>query len=161
LDTLEKIIEHAPYDPRYNDFVGMGVIATTEINNFLKKHINTLLEVNTNKGMNVSEEQGYQSVYDALQDPFKQLIENAGDDGGYRLKQIQKVKVGYGFDVTNMTDEPINLLDKGITDPVKVLKSIVENACSVAGLAITLSGSVMIDRDFQLEQVQMTKAGMQ
>jgi len=106
------------------------------------------------------ESQGYKAVFDALAEPFKQLMTNAGDDGGYRLKQIQNAKKGFGFDVKNMTDEPIDLMKAGITDPTKVLKSVVENACSVAGIAITLSGSVLIDRDFQLEQVQLTKAGI-
>ena len=107
-----------------------------------------------------AEWQGAKAVIDALKEPFKQLMTNAGEDGGYRLSQIMRAKMGYGFDVKNMTEEPIELMKKGITDPTKVLKSIVENACSVAGIAITLNGSVTIDRDFQLEQVTMTKAGI-
>jgi len=106
------------------------------------------------------ETQGIKAVSLALQEPFKQLMTNAGDDGGYRLKQIQAKGGGYGFDVKNMTDEPVELMKLGITDPTKVLKSIVENACSVAGIAITLNGSILIDRDFQLEQVKLTQAGI-
>lgn len=111
-------------------------------------------------GATEDELQGVRAVTEALVEPFKQLMENAGDNGHYRLKQIQASKPGQGFDVKQMTDEPIDLIKAGITDPTKVLKSIVENACSVAGIAITLSGSVLIDREFQLEQVQMTKAGV-
>ena len=106
------------------------------------------------------EQQGIFAVKKALVEPFKQLIKNAGEDGGYRLSQVQHAKQGYGFNVKYMTDEPINLMEAGITDPTKVIKSIVENACSVSGIAITLNGSVLIDREFQLEQVTMTKAGV-
>ena len=114
-------------------------------------------------GVDVADEgetQGIYAVRKALGEPFKQLMLNAGEDGGYRLSQIRNAKAGYGFDVKNMTDEPIELMSIGITDPTKVLKSIVENACSVAGIAITLSGSVIIDREFQLEQVRLTQAGI-
>lgn len=106
------------------------------------------------------EMQGVYAVRKALVEPFKQLMINAGEDGGYRLSQIRYDKKGLGFDVKNMTDKPIELMSRGIADPTKVLKSVVENACSVAGIAITLSGSVVIDREFQLEQVKMTQAGI-
>lgn len=111
-------------------------------------------------GDDESETQGIKAVSEALQEPFKQLITNAGDEGGYRLKQILAAPAGYGFNVKDMTKEPIDLWKAGITDPTKVLKSVVENACSVAGIAITLGGAVLIDREFQLEQVQLTKAGI-
>lgn len=107
--------------------------------------------------------EGFRIVYESLKQPFKQLMANAGEDGGYRYQQILNAKHGFGFNVKQMDNDsqPIDLVKNGIIDPVKVLRSIVENACSVAGMAITLSGSVLIDRDFQLEQVQLTKAGMQ
>ncbi len=57
-----------------------------------------------------------------------------------------------------MTDKPINLIEHGVLDPVKVIKSVVENACEVAGIAITLNGSITFDRQYQLEQVAITKA---
>lgn len=103
---------------------------------------------------------GASAVLSALREPFKQLMTNAGEDGGFRLNQLLEADKNMGFDVKNMTKEPIDLLKAGIIDPTKVLKSIVENACSVAGIAITLNASVLIDRDYQLEQVQLTKAGI-
>lgn len=103
---------------------------------------------------------GVSAVLSALREPFKQLMTNAGEDGGFRLNQLLEADKNMGFDVKNMTKEPIDLLKAGIIDPTKVLKSIVENACSVAGIAITLNASVLIDRDYQLEQVQLTKAGI-
>lgn len=104
------------------------------------------------------EAEGFKVVLEALSEPFKQLMENAGEDGGYRIEQLKKSKAGQGFNVSDMTEEPIDLAKAGIQDPTKVIKSEVENACSVAGVAITLGAAVMIDRDFQLEQVQINKA---
>lgn len=103
------------------------------------------------------EEEGAKVVFEALKEPFKQLMTNAGEDGGYRLRQVQNSKQGYGFNVMNMTEEPIDLIKAGVLDPVKVLKSVVENACSAAGLAITTSVHVGYDREHQIEQLQINK----
>lgn len=110
------------------------------------------------KDLPADEAEGFRVVLDALKEPFKQLIANAGDDPGYRLKQILKSKGGLGFNVKDMTDEPIDLVPAGVLDPVRVIKSVVENSCSVAGIAITLSATLTIDREFQLEQVGLNKA---
>lgn len=107
-----------------------------------------------------AEQEGFRVVLESLPELFKQLIENAGDDPGYRLKQMLRSRGSYGFNVKQMTDEPIDLDEAGILDPAKVIKSIVENACDAAGIAITLNAAVTIDRDYQLEQVAMTKANI-
>jgi len=104
------------------------------------------------------ETEGAKVVCESLLELFKQLMENAGEDGGYRLQQMLKSKDWYGFDVTNMTDEPIELTD--ILDPVTVIKSVVENACSFAGIAVTIPLTITYDREYQLEQVQLNKARM-
>jgi chaperonin GroEL len=101
--------------------------------------------------------QGFQCVIEAIAKPFIQLMTNSGEDGGYRLSQVQAAKRGYGFNVKEMTDQPIDLLSNGIIDPAKVLMSAIENACSVAGICTTLQGGILIDRQYQLEQVQITK----
>ena len=106
------------------------------------------------------EEEGFKVVLEALTEPFKQLMANAGDDGGYRLSQVMKADAGYGFNVKDMTDEPINLNEAGVIDPVKVIKSVVENACSFAGIAVTIPYTITINRKWQLEQLTMNKAQM-
>lgn len=106
------------------------------------------------------ESEGVSIVMEALKEPFKQLMSNAGEDGGYRYQQILKAKSNFGFDVKNMTDEPIDLIKAQIIDPVKVLKSVVENACSVAGIAITLDTIITTDRAYVLEQTAINKANM-
>lgn len=104
--------------------------------------------------------EGFKVVLEALPGLFRQLLSNAGEDPGFRLEQVLRTTDGLGFDVKHMTPDPIDLSSAGILDPVKVVKSIVENACEVAGMAITLNGAVVIDRQYQLEQVAMTKANM-
>lgn len=103
------------------------------------------------------EQEGVQVVLEALREPFKQLMTNAGIDPGYPLEQVLRAKQNFGFNVKAMTKEPIDLLKAGVVDPVRVLKSAVENSCSVAGIVITLGASLTIDRDFQLEQVAINK----
>lgn len=103
------------------------------------------------------EQEGVQVVLEALREPFKQLMANAGIDPGYPLEQVLRAKQNFGFNVKAMTKEPIDLLKAGVVDPVRVLKSAIENSCSVAGIVITLGASLTIDRDFQLEQVQINK----
>lgn len=107
-----------------------------------------------------SEIEGYKVVLEALAEPFKQLMTNAGEDGGFRLSQVLNSKPGFGFNVTAFTKEPIDLLKDGVLDPVKVIKSVVENACEVAGISITIPTTITINRQWQLDQIMMNKAKM-
>jgi len=104
----------------------------------------------------VGEVEGMKVVFEALVEPFKQLMTNAGEDGGYRLQQMLKSVAGYGFDVKGMTEEPIKL--NNILDPVTVMKSVVENACAYAGMVITIPLTITYNRQWQLDQVQLNKA---
>lgn len=91
---------------------------------------------------------GYKLVFDALQEPFKALMHNTGlEDVGYQLHAARNAKVGYGYNVRRMTDEPINLTEAGIIDPAKVISQVVENACSTAGIVITTNAAVAFDKD--------------
>ena len=85
---------------------------------------------------------GYQIVKKALEAPFIKLIENAGFDAG---QLIAKAKVasnsGQGFDVllldTVETAQPVDMLKAGIVDPLKVVRTAVQNAISVATMILT------------------------
>lgn len=102
--------------------------------------------------------QGFMVVMEALAEPFKQLMTNAGEDSGHCFAKVLEAKAGWGYDVKNMTTEPIDLSKAGVLDPVKVIKSVVENAAEVAGIAITLNGSITYDRQHQLDNVAITRA---
>lgn len=83
-------------------------------------------------------------VQEALQAPFRLLMANAAEDGGYRLNQILTSKYGQGFDLRNMTDEPIDLNEAGIVDATKVVLQTVENGFSVAAALLT-TGTVVTE----------------
>ncbi|MEO6458358.1 MAG: chaperonin GroEL, partial [Chloroflexia bacterium] len=83
---------------------------------------------------------GVQIVRRALEEPLRQLAINAGEDGSVvvqnvrRLQKEQKNK-NLGYEVIN--NEYVDMLDKGITDPAKVVRSALENASSIASMILT------------------------
>lgn len=76
-------------------------------------------------------------VADALKQVFRKLMENGGQEGGFRMMQALGSKWGWGFNLRDMTDKPIDLVKAGVVDPTKVMVQVVQNACSVAGNIIT------------------------
>lgn len=90
-----------------------------------------------------SDDPGYQIVKDALHEPFKQLMCNAGLNADAKLEKVTEAKAGQGFDV-NKPDELVNLKDAGIIDPAAVTKEAITNAVSIAATAITM-GALVVD----------------
>jgi chaperonin GroEL len=123
-------------------------------------HLSTLplVEKARDEGLSPDEQEGVKVVLDALTKPFHQLMENAGEDGGYRLRQVLNGPPKHGFNVKNMTEEPIELVPAGVIDPARVVRSIIENACAAAGVAITIPVTVTIDREWQKDQINLNKA---
>lgn len=74
---------------------------------------------------------------EVLQKLFIELLTNAGDKSEYKLGKMLEKPVGYGYDLKNPTDEPIDLRKAGILDPALVIKEVVRNAASVASKLIT------------------------
>jgi len=75
----------------------------------------------------------------ALQEPIRQIAINAGQDGSVIIQQIlsfqKEGKKTHGFNV--LTNEYVDTIEAGIIDPVKVTRSAVENAASIAGMILT------------------------
>lgn len=119
----------------------------------------TLLKIarDATKGLKPTndEDAGYKLVYDCLRQPFRQLLLNAGvEDVGFYMKQVEHAADGFGYNVKDLNDDtPIDLLEAGVVDPAKVLKQVVENACSMAGIAITTNAAIAFDRD-AMKQMQ-------
>lgn len=86
-----------------------------------------------------------QFVKDALQQPFKLLMSNAAERADYRLEQVLRGGYGQGFDLKNMTPEPIDLIANGTVDATKVVLQTVKNAFSVAGGLLSAGGSISED----------------
>lgn len=90
---------------------------------------------------------GYEIVKNALEAPFVQLMHNAGLDAGQLIAKARTAAAtGLGFDVLSLDSEekaqPIDMLKAGIIDPVKVVRTAVENAVSVAMMILTTEALV-------------------
>jgi len=83
---------------------------------------------------------GVQSVYRALEEPLRLIVENAGGEGSVVLEAIRKKDGDYGFDSDKNEYGP--LLARGIIDPAKVTRSALENAASVAAMVLTTESMV-------------------
>ena len=87
------------------------------------------------------EKTGAKIVMKALEEPVKQIAFNAGVDGSVVIERIRTSgKVGYGFDAYNETY--VDMIDAGIVDPVKVTRTALENAASIASMVLTTESLV-------------------
>lgn len=78
----------------------------------------------------------------ALLQPFKHLMANAGVNPDEKLPEVLKAKSGQGFDVNNPAKIQ-DLIKAGIIDPAKVTREAIQNAASVAGTAMTMGGLIV------------------
>ncbi len=87
------------------------------------------------------ERTGAKIVMKALEEPVKQIAFNAGVDGSVVIERIRNSnKTGYGFDAYNETY--VDMIDAGIVDPVKVTRTALENAASIASMVLTTESLV-------------------
>ncbi len=89
------------------------------------------------EALELSSEQriGMQVVRRALEEPLRQIAENAGLEGSVVVDRVRAGKDDYGYNAA--TDEYGPLIAMGVIDPVKVVRSALENAASVAGMMLT------------------------
>ena len=87
------------------------------------------------------EKTGAKIVLKALEEPVRQIAENAGLEGSVIVNNIMSAnKVGYGFNA--LTEEYADMMDSGIVDPTKVTRSALQNAASVAAMVLTTESLV-------------------
>jgi chaperonin GroEL len=87
------------------------------------------------KGENEDETTGIHIVARAIEEPLRQIAENAGVEGSVIIQKIRENKGDYGYNAR--TDEFVNLFEAGVIDPTKVARVALENAASVAGMFLT------------------------
>jgi len=93
------------------------------------------------QGENADQTTGIAIVRRALQSPLRQIAANAGLDGGVVAgKVLESTDQNFGFDA--QLEEYGNLMEKGIIDPAKVVRTALEDAASVAGLLITTEAMI-------------------
>jgi len=86
-------------------------------------------------GLTDDEKVGFKIVKRALEEPIRQIAENAGLDGAVIAEKARNEKKGIGFDAAKM--EWVDMMKAGIIDPAKVARSALQNAASIASLLLT------------------------
>ena len=84
---------------------------------------------------NEDEKVGVEIIRRALEEPLRQIVENAGLDGSVIVDKVKAGKDDFGFNARTETYE--NLLSTGVIDPAKVTRIALENAASIAGMLLT------------------------
>ena len=88
------------------------------------------------------EKTGVKIVLKALEEPVRQIAQNAGFDGGVVVdKIVSENKIGYGFDA--YSEKYVDMFEAGIIDPTKVSRSALQNAASVAATVLTTESLVV------------------
>src|SRR6185369_16007846 len=83
---------------------------------------------------------GINVIRRALEEPFRQIVFNAGKEGSVLLNEIRQKGGTWGYDAR--TDEVVDMIESGIIDPAKVTKQALLNASSIAGLMLTTEALV-------------------
>ena len=89
---------------------------------------------------------GVKIVLRSLEEPVRQIAENAGLEGSVIVDKLKQAEPGIGYNAK--TDEWVNMIDAGIVDPTKVTRSALQNAASVSALLLTTEG-VIADKPSQ------------
>ncbi|MEQ1709070.1 MAG: chaperonin GroEL [Terricaulis sp.] len=93
------------------------------------------------KGDNEDQNVGIGIIRKALEAPIRQIVENAGVEGSIVVGKLRESKDdNYGFNA--QTEEYVDLIKAGIIDPVKVVRTALQDAASVAGLIITTEATI-------------------
>jgi len=103
----------------------------------LVRAINVLDKV---EGENLDQTTGVKIVQKALEEPLKQIVNNAGLEGSVVLQKVREGKDDFGFNA--QTEKYENLIKVGVIDPTKVTRTALENAASVSSLLITTEAVV-------------------
>ncbi|EPX07372.1 chaperonin GroEL [Streptococcus agalactiae] len=90
--------------------------------------------------LNGDEETGRNIVLRALEEPVRQIAYNAGYEGSVIIERLKRSEIGTGFNAAN--GEWVDMVTTGIIDPVKVTRSALQNAASVASLILTTEAVV-------------------
>ncbi len=92
------------------------------------------------KGDNHDQECGIKIVNRALEEPLRWIVANAGAEPSVVLNKVDEAKGSYGFNA--QTEDYGDLLQMGVVDPTKVVRTALQNAASVAGLILTTDAMV-------------------
>ena len=111
------------------------------------------------KGENEDETTGIEIVKRAIEEPFRQIVANAGKEGAVVVQKVREGKADFGYNAR--TDKYEDLYETGVIDPAKVTRVALENAASIAGMFLTTE-CVITDKkeDNPAPQMPMGGGGM-
>jgi chaperonin GroEL len=93
------------------------------------------------KGDNADQTAGIAIIRRAIQAPIRQIVENAGVEGSIVVgKVLENPSATYGFNA--QTEEYVDMIQAGVIDPAKVVRTALQDAASVAGILITTEAAV-------------------
>ena len=98
-------------------------------------YIRCVKELEGLKGANDDEETGIAIVKRAIEEPLRQIVQNAGGEGAVVIQKVANGTADFGYNAR--TGEYENLLAAGVIDPAKVTRVALENAASIAGMFLT------------------------
>jgi chaperonin GroEL len=101
-----------------------------------QKNLDKLVKSTKNEDQQI----GMRIVQRALEEPIRQIANNAGHEGSVVVNKVRDLEQNQGFDA--QTEKYANMVDSGIIDPTKVVRSALQNAASIAGLMLTTEALV-------------------
>ncbi|MDE6683698.1 MAG: chaperonin GroEL [Duncaniella sp.] len=109
------------------------------------------------KGANEDETTGIQIIRRAIEEPLRQIVANAGQEGAVVVQKVKEGNADFGYNARTDTYE--NLMAAGVIDPAKVTRVALENAASIAGMFLTTS-CVIADKKEENPAPAMPAPGM-
>ncbi|WP_372933987.1 chaperonin GroEL [Mariniphaga sediminis] len=97
------------------------------------------------KGESEDEQTGIEIVKRAIEEPLRQIVENAGKEGAVVVQKVREGKGDFGYNAR--IDEYQNLYETGVIDPAKVARIALENAASIAGMLLTTETVIVEEKE--------------
>jgi chaperonin GroEL len=98
-------------------------------------YIRAISSLEDAKGDNADETTGIEIIKRAIEEPLRQIVINAGEEGAVVVQKVKEGKADFGYNAR--TDVYENLFAAGVVDPAKVTRVALENAASIAGMFLT------------------------
>ena len=119
--------------------------------------VRAIAELNGVEGANPDQTTGIKIIQKALEEPLRQIVNNAGLEGSVVLQKVLEGKDDFGFNAA--TEKYENLIQAGVIDPTKVTRIALENAASVSSLLITTEAVVYEKKEDQPAMPAMPGGG--
>ena len=102
--------------------------------------VRALQKIDDVRGDNADQDVGVAITKRAMEEPLRQIVANAGEDGAVVLNEVKAKEGAYGYNAA--TGEYLDMVEAGIIDPAKVTRNALQNAASVSGMMITTEAMI-------------------